>query len=521
MTASDLKILKAAHEQISELKQIIAKQQKQIDRLTELLALSVHKKYGRSRERYTGPDQLMLFEDAEVSVSSAPEIQETAVKAHTRKRKRSSEESYSHLPIAEVCEHKLDEDERICPKCRKVMTASSKITKDLLRLKPELAELVRHIFVVYSCAGTHREPHDKVTVQSDDKVRLYPKCIATSETVAQIITQKTVMGVPLYRQEQQWNRQNVPLSRQSMSNWIINCSERYFQPIYDVLHDLLCQRSVLHADETHLNVLDEKKRNGSNTGQIWLFRTSGDTDKPIVLYEYNKSHSGDVAKKFLTGFTGYLHVDGRQGYHKLEDKVTLITCLTHVRRKFFDIISGLPPEGLKGSSAALAVQYCDKIFKIDHQFDDLPPDERQKEREKILRPVVNKFFQWAESMSSTTSDSSKFGKAIKYALNQRKRFEHVFLDGRLELSNNRAERSIKPFVVGRKNFLFANTARGAKASAVMYSITETAIENGLLPFAYIKWVLDNAPALSQTNPLDWAVMLAPHNAPGECRANRQ
>lgn len=232
---------------------------------------------------------------------------------------------------------------------------------------------------------------------------------------------------------------------------------------------------------------------------MWLYRTSGDAEQPIVLYEYQPDRKAKHPEIFLQGFRGYLHADGYEGYHKLPDRITVVGCWAHLRRKFDEALKVLPEAARENSFALVGKRFCDRLFAYEHNFADLSPEKRQEERMKTSRPEMEAFFAWVDSCNAVPK--SPVGKALYYARSQRKYLERYLLDGRLEISNNRAERSIKPFVIGRKNFLFANTPRGAKASAVLYSLVETAKESCIDPCTYLTQVFRLAPTGKMDDPV--------------------
>ena len=250
---------------------------------------------------------------------------------------------------------------------------------------------------------------------------------------------------------------------------------------------------MLHADETTLQVLHEPGKSANTNSYMWLYRTSGDTDKHIVLYEYRPTRSGSNAKAFLTGYKGYLHTDGYSGYHNLPEDIVVVGCLAHVRRKFDEALKGLAKEQRKDSAADIGMWYCNALFKLEKKYAPYPPEKRYEARIKYSLPLAQDFLLWAKKESKNILPKMLTGKALNYLSEQWIYLKNVYRDGRLEFSNNRAERSIKPFVIGRKNWLFANVVKGAKASSVIYSIIETAKENGLKPFEYLVFLLENMP----------------------------
>ena len=245
------------------------------------------------------------------------------------------------------------------------------------------------------------------------------------------------------------------------------------------------------------------------------YRTSGCVEQSIVLYEYQPTKKAEHAETFLRGFNGWLHADGYQGYHKLPGNIRVVGCWAHARRKFDEALQTLPKEMQKDSPAAIGECYCSRLFKLEQAFAELTPEERYEKRLEQEKPVLDALLSWANEMQAKTAPKSALGRAIHYLLEQWPYLTRYLEDGRLELSNNRAERSMKPFVMGRKNWLFANTPGGAQASDMIYSLIETAKENGLDPYRYLLWILQTAPQLSETNKA-WAESLLPANATEEC-----
>jgi hypothetical protein len=305
------------------------------------------------------------------------------------------------------------------------------------------------------------------------------------------MNQKYVMCVPLYRQEQSWLREGISLSRQTMANWIVRCSEDWLEPLYNRMKALLLLQEALHADETVCQVLHEPGKKANTNSYMWLYRTSGVAIHQIILYEYQPTRSSAHPKRFLNGWGGYLHADGYSGYHNLPPGITVIGCWVHLRRKFTDALKSIPDETKDKGLAAEAVRRIGALFHMEDQWKDLKPDKRQELRLKESKPMAEALFAWLETLNALPKFA--LGKAVAYALGQRRWLMNFYLDGRLELSNNRAENSIRPFVMGRKNWLFANTQKGVRASAVIYSIIETAKANGLKPFDYLQFLFERMP----------------------------
>jgi hypothetical protein len=304
-----------------------------------------------------------------------------------------------------------------------------------------------------------------------------------------------------------------------MANWVLYGANKWLALIYDRLHEHLVQKDILHADETTLQVLQEPGREAATKSYLWLYRTGRD-GPPIILYDYQTTRAGKHPRRFLAGFKGYLHVDGYAGYNELPD-VTLVGCWAHARRKFDEALKALPEDKRNAAVAAReGLEYCNRLFAIERELKDKTPEERYQTRQVRSRPVLDAFLAWLKNQKARVLPKSTFGQAIYYCLGQWDKLVAFLQDGRLELDNNRSERSIKPFVIGRKNWLFANTPRGAKASAIVYSIIETAKENGLNPFHYLIYLFEKLPNLDlkDKNALDqllpWSETLPP-----VCRMN--
>ena len=379
-----------------------------------------------------------------------------------------------------------------------------------------------HVRYVYSCRNCEKNGITTPIIAAFMPNPVIKNSLASPSMLAHIMTRKYVEAIPLYRQEQQFKRFGINLSRQTLANWVIKGS-LWLEPLYKAMHLALMNKDILHADETVLEVLREPGREALAQSYMWLYRT-GRQDKSIVLYDYTQGHSGDYAKAFLKDFNGYLHTDGYAGYHKLSEKdnqqkITLVGCWAHARRKYDEALKAL---GTKESPAALTIReglnYCNQLFKIEEQIRDLSSEDRMKHRLEKSKPLLLEYFTWIEKMEPMILPKSKLEDAIGYSLRQRKYLEGFLLDGRLEISNNRAKRSIKPFVIGRKNWLFSNTPKGAKASAVIYSLIETAKENDLNPFPYLEYLFEQLPNVDVHSPevlqslLPWA-----ENLPENCR----
>lgn len=459
----------------------------------EQFRLSKHRQFGPSSEKGGLLDQLGLFDEAENAANlQKPELKLEEIAYTRRKRVGKRKDDLSVLPV-ETVEHKLPEEERVCAECGQTLHEMGHDTRCELVIIPAQVKVVEHKRGVYSCRNCERHGEHVPFVKAAMPEPLISGSLASPSAVAHIMTQKYVMHAPLYRQEQDWKRQGVSLSRQTMANWIIRCSDDWLSPIYERMKALLLMQDVLHADETTVQVLREPGKPAVSNSYMWLFRTSADTKQHIVLFEYQPSRSSTHPKQFLKDFKGFLHTDGYAAYHTLSG-ITIVGCWVHMRRKFEDALKVVPTPEREASSANDAIRHIGWLFHLEDQWKNVTPKERQELRLEKSKPQAEAFFEWLQTLR--VLPKSAMGKAVNYALEQRKWLMNVYLDGRTEISNNRAENAIRPFALGRKNWLFCNTVKGAASSSVVYSIIETAKANSLLPFEYLKFLLEAVPSAS-------------------------
>lgn len=492
-------------QQNAKLEQQNAKWEQKVAELTAKLAwfeeqfrLSKQKTFGSSSER-TNPDQLSFFNEVESEADpSVPEPTTETITYHRKKQSGQREAMIESLPV-EVIEYRLAETEQNCSCCGGTLHEMSTETRQELKVIPAQVKVVKHVRHVYSCRQCEREGIRTPIVTAPMPNPVYPGSLVSSSMLAHIMSQKYVEALPLHRQEQQFARLGVTLSRQTLANWVMYGAEKWLSLLYHRMHEYVREQDVLHADETTLQVLREPGRSAETTSYLWLYRT-GRESPPIILYDYQKTRGGEHPRHFLSGFNGYLHVDGYAGYHKIPH-VTLVGCWAHARRKFDEALKSLPDK--KQATSVVAgegLDFCNRLFAIERDLKECSPEERYTVRLERSRPILDAFLAWLRTQRSRVLPKSALGQAVKYCLNQWEKLEAFMKDGRLELDNNRAERSIKPFVIGRKNWLFSNTPRGAKASVMIYSIIETAKENKLNPFVYLTYLFEKLPQL--TDPTD-------------------
>ena len=504
-------------ERCKQLEQQVAELTARLKWFEEQFRLSQQRRFGASSEKTTDSKQLELFNEAEAEAQ--PLVAEPTIEKITYERRKKighREAMLEDLPV-ETVEYHLADSAQVCSCCGGPLHEMSTEVRQELKIIPPQVKVVKHVRHVYSCRRCEKQEISTPVVTAPMPAPVMKGSIASPSAMAYVMYQKYVQGLPLYRQEQQFAMMGIGLSRQTLANWMIYAGTALLIYLYDRMHEHLRSRDILHADETTLQVLHEPGRASETQSYLWLYRT-GREGPAIVLFDYRQTRAGINAQEFLTGFKGYLHVDGYPGYRSILD-VILVGCWAHARRKFDEALKALPAGSRSGGIAARqGLEYCNRLFAIERDLENATPDERYEARLKRSRPVLDAFSAWLSQEAPKVLPKSALGQAINYCLNQWDKLEAFMLDGRLELSNNRSERSIKPYVLGRKAWLFANTPRGAKASAVIYSIVETAKENGLNPFAYLCYVLERLPNIDIKDPAAIDELL-PYSSslPSDCR----
>lgn len=487
--------------QITELLALNSKLQKLNEYYAGQLLLLKRRQFGASSERFAIDTdeyrQMNLFNEADAEADKAlpePELEEITYSRKKRIGKR--EEDLSGLPVERV-DHELPEEERACPQCGETMPDIGVDVRRELKLIPAQVVVVEHATHTYACANCQKNSDSTPIVKAQTPAPLISGSLASPSLVAHIAYQKYSNGMPLYRLENGFIFDGVSISRQTMSNWVMRCAETYLVAIYLLLKTFLLKETTLHADETTVQVLREPGRSAQSKSYEWVYCTSGSSEHKIVIHEYQETRKREHPQEFLKGFKGFLHTDGYQVYHGLPPDIIIIGCWAHARRKWENLLKTIPEDKRKGSDAERGIMYINRLFDLEREFRKLSPEERYEKRLEKSKPVAEAFFSWVENLGALPK--SPLGEPANYALSQRKFLMNVFLDGRTEISNNRCENSIRPFVRGRKAWLFSNTPGGATASSIMYSIIETAKVNGLHPYHYIKFLLEKLPAATTGN----------------------
>ena len=501
----------------------VAELSQKLSWLMEQISSSRRRLYGQSSEKgaYSAIQPALFGDGLGEPIAhdiAQPASSPPATKGRPVKRGEMSTRLPDSLPV-ETVECTLPEDGRGCPTCGTGMHEIGKeVVRRELKIIPAKAVITEFVRSAYGCRECEENEETPTIVKAPMPPQLIKGSMCSAETLAHIAVQKCVMGVPLYRQEQDWKRNGIPIARQTMASWLIRCSQDYLEPIYAELHRLLLRHKFLHSDETSIQVLKEPGKSPQSKSSMWVYRTSGDARHPIVFYDYQPDKKKERPQDFLRGFEGFLMTDGYSAYHSLPESIIVVGCFAHCRRYFENALKCMKEKDRPGSLASEGMAFCDKLFAIERETKDKTIGERHAVRNRESALVLGEFRTWLDRARPHVAPKSKLGTAINYALNQWEYLTRFLLDGRIELSNNRCERSVKPFVINRKNFLFADTVEGARSTAIYHTLTETAKENGLNPFAFLTHVLRAAAAGNVGNDPGLVTALLPENAPGECKA---
>lgn len=482
MAMSDQQTIAVQKQTIEQLSAQLMAMTNQLELLNEQVRFLTTKLYGKKSEKsqYLMDGQLIFpgFLDAAKSTAS-PDIVEQPVDKQQPARRRPSKTAkrkaeFSQLPQRDIV-LELDGEQASCSDCGHELTSiGQKLVRQELHYVP--AELsVHNIYTTsYECRDCRSE--DKRYIQSAKAPdALIPHSYATASTVSHVIAQKYVQALPLYRQEKEWVSLGVSsVDRQLMCSWLLKTADLYLYPMVDYLGEQIKKQRYLHMDETPVQVLNEPGRKNTTKSYMWVLASGTHEVRPIRLFYYRAGRKGEFARDILGDYSSYLHTDAYAGYNGLNPDVKRCYCWSHVRRGFTDVLVSNSNKGDAMTLAKKGLRYCNALFKIESLLKDLPADERKRRRLRQSRRVLDAFWLWAEQAIQEVLPKSKTGKAIQYALNCRSGLEVFLEDGNCSLSNNEVENAIRPFTVGRRNWLFSASPGGAKASAAIYSLVETA-----------------------------------------------
>ena len=473
------------------------------DLLREENAYLKRKLFGvKSEKMPCSVEQLSLFDEAEQECE--PELlEEITYKRAKKKQKGTLEIKLDNLKhVKEV--YDIDEKDIICDICG---TKMHRVGEEFVRHEVvyEPAKLyVKDIYrKTYECRNC-RKRGKVVMLKAGTPAPVIPHSFTSPSVLSQVITDKFVNHMPLYRQEAEWKRLGLDLSRTTMANWLIIASREYFIPIVNRMHEILVEEKYLHADETPIQVLNEPGKPATSKSYMWVYSSIRESSKPIRIFEYKPDRKAENPQKFLEDFNGTLISDGYGSYNNIEGAVNAY-CWAHARRKFYEAL----PADMKDASDTLAytgLKKMAKLFAIEKEIDTFPPEDKVKIRQEKSKPLVDDFFSWCADAQNKSLTRSKIGKAIQYALNLEKGLRVYLDDGLVPMTNSLDERNIRPFTMSRKNFLFCASTKEADASASIFSLIETAKANRLNPFDYIEYILDIMPQIDiiqHPEKIDW------------------
>lgn len=485
---------------VAQLEETIKHLEAQVSELTEMVNFFKKQVFGSSSEKTPKAElanQLSFFNEAEAEAdpkAEEPGFRTPSGRAGVKKSCR-TEQFTKDLPV-DVITYEINDDEQFCEICGTPLRVLGKETiREELQFIPASLKIIRHVKTIYECPKCKHTDHPYIT-SPVSPTSLMSHSLASASSVAYVMYQKYVNAVPLYRQEKDWEQMGLILPRNTMANWVIRCAEDYFVPIIERLRKHLLNQEVLHVDETPVQVLKEEGKKPQSKSYMWLYTTGDYAKESVVIYDYESTRNGDNAVRFLEGFKGYVHSDGFSGYNKLTD-VTRCGCWAHLRRKFVEACPSDKAESSAKTVAETGRDFCNKLFDIERSLKDLSPEERYIRRLELEKPVLKAFWCWLDEQNPI--GGGKLSKAIHYAREQKPYLENYLLDGRCAISNNAAENAIRPFTVGRKNWLFCDTPKGADASAAVYSIVETAKANSLEVYSYLSYLLEEMPDLDWRN----------------------
>ena len=474
-------------EQVARNEQLTTENQRyktQVLTLQEQLNLALAKRYAASSEKIS-PDQVCMFNEAEAAVESAPDADdEIIVPAHTRK-KRGRKPLPDNLPRVDVV-HEIPESERHCDHDGQLLAEIGEVISEQLDIIPAKIQVIRHIRKKYACNC------GKTIKAAPLPAQPIPKSMASPGLLAHITVSKYQDALPLYRQETILQRIGVDIPRATLANWMIRAGT-LIQPLINLLQDRLLAYDIIQMDETTVQVLKEDGKAAQSKSYLWLQR-GGPPDQPVVLYDYDPGRGAGVPMRLLTGFTGYLQTDGYDGYNAVvaKNKLVHVGCMAHARRKFSEAVKAQGKKKKRGK-AHRGLALIQKLYRVEKQARKLDAEDRHACRQQEARPALGELRAWLDEALLQVPPKSATGKALNYLNREWGKLTRYLDDGRLAIDNNGAENAIRPFVVGRKNWLFSDSVKGVNASANLYSLIKTAKANGLEPYAYLRYLFTELP----------------------------
>ena len=513
------------HEQLQQQQKQMELQQKQMEQqihaLNEKIAIMNARHFGRSTEKLeTLPGQMNIFNETEVAAAEAiaePAIEQVVVRR--KKKKGQRKEDLSRLP-KRIENHELTKEQLKAIFGENGWKRLPDEVYSRVEYQPAVKEVVEHHVAVYAAKKNDVD----TIVRADRPAHLLRNSIATPSLVAAIMNAKYTNAIPLYRIAQDFEQNDMILGRATMANWVIRCSERYLSLVYDRLQKHLRSQTIIQADETTCQVTKDGRPSDAKS-YMFVYRTSEHCkEKPVILYQYGKTRSKSNIQKFLEGFSGIMVSDAFSAYKSLDkndENIHSAFCWAHARRDYADALKALKGEDKNYAHETVAhkalVQIA-AIYKAEEALKDLTAEERYSRRQREVKPLVEAYFAWVHEQDPATILSQKTRDGLNYSINQEKYLKVFLEDGNIPIDNSATERAIRPFTIGRANWHIIDTIHGAEASAVIYSLVETAKANNLKIYEYLKHLLTEIPKHIDDTRMDFLEDLLPwsEKLPEEC-----
>lgn len=463
-----------------------------VELLTEQIKINNQRKFGRSTETASS---LFEFQQFDLAFNEAEAIVDETVEEPTVEQlpKKSKQKGTKENNLKKIANHREVIIEMTNDELNEKY-GEGKWKKLPMETVVKLEHHPAYFEVVTYKIGVYAKNDNETIVRAERPQELIPGSIVTPSLMSSILFAKYVNAVPLYRQEQAYQSSDVLISRQNMANWTIKVSEQYFKAYYDEMKKEMMHEKILNVDETPFLVTKDGRKAGSKS-YMWVYRSSN--DKEMVLYDYQLTRKAEHPQHFLSDYDGIIVSDGYAAYHKLAkehpERFRVAGCWAHLKRIFATSIKSVGKETSKGTVAEAASIKISNLYHMDNKGKDMTTEERTKYRQEIIKPLVDEFFEWAKAILPKVPTNSETGKGLQYAINQEPYLRTFLTNPIIPLDNNAAERSIRPFCLGKKNWVMIDTIQGAHASAIIYSIVETAKANDLKIYDYLKYLLEELP----------------------------
>ena len=479
------------------LRKTIADKDHHIKILEEYILSLQQKQFGSSSEKLS-PAQAELFDEADddaakIDADNVTAVNTIEIPAHTRSTKRRVSIP-ADIPRVDII-HDLPDDQKICPHDGSALKRIGSETHEQLDIIPAKVQALNHVRYKYACPCC-----EKHLVTAAKPAQPIEKSIASPSLLAYIAIQKYADALPLYRQVEIFKRIGIEMDRSTLANWMVKCGQ-LIQPLINLIHEKILEQNFLHMDETVVQVLSEPNKTAQSNSYMWVLRSTLPTAS-AVLFRYEPTRSGDSAKELLHDFSGALMVDGYEGYNAtcVKNSITRLGCWAHARRRFIEA-QKVQSKG-KAGKADQALAYIQHLYRVEQSISDKTADEKYQARQQQSQPILDKLKHWLDKSLSQVPPKTALGKALYYLDSQWLRLINYVRHGDYPIDNNAAENAIRPFVIGRKNWLFSASQQGATSSANLYSLIETAKANGLEPYAYLKRVFAELPNITTVEQIE-------------------